>query len=301
MCKVREILVTITLLSLGSGCAQSRSTELSRVRQELHELRQAHEGAQRRIARLENQLTATEGDDSHSSTNRANANASVSEHVVRSAEAASTVGQHQPSFSPPVADDGHLEQRLRSLPVVRVGEIGAAANSSGEGTGTGAQDHGQPPVMIRLRGEETSSERLTVDRNVLRKPDPVLERRSKEAERSYQQALKMLRERRDPHASLEMFSKFLAKYKGHHLADNAVYWSGEAHQLLVQHEQAIVLFTQLLAAYPDSNKVPWAKLRMAQSQIALGQSDAGRALLQRVQSEHPRSEPARIARSQLAP
>ncbi|MEL6187220.1 MAG: tetratricopeptide repeat protein [Myxococcota bacterium] len=185
-----------------------------------------------------------------------------------------------------------------SLPVVRLG-VKPAVDSSGDTLG--AIDRGEPPVMIRVRGRQ--SEKLPVDHEVLKRPDPVLDapRKSRPArpDAVYRKALDALRTDKDPEAALAGFERFLERFPDHHLADNALYWSGEAQSMLLRHEQAIARFRALLADHPRSNKMPWALLRLAESHLALGRTERGHALLEKLRADYPNSEPARLARARL--
>lgn len=267
--------VGVGLLGLTACAADTTpfERELSRLRQELHGLRASLQSSEARVRRLETRLSDVE------------VRPPAPE---RAAEPVSTPAAPKPA---------------KALPVVRLGVQPA------EGSDLGARDRGQPPVMIRVRG--TRSERLAVDHDVLKKPDPLLEAApraktggsgplSASPDGMYEASLARLRKEKDPEAALAGFEVFLDRHPRHHLADNALYWSGEARQMLLQHNAALGLFQALLVRHPQSNKVPWAKLRLAESHLALGDEAQGRATLKSLRSAHPGSEPARIAGDRLA-
>ena len=263
------------------GCASNvQQIELSRLRQELLTLQEKIGASDRRIKALEGELSELRTD------------GSLASRTAAPARGESVQGDR-------VAQQSRTSRRLsgppRGLPVVKVGATDRMAHVDET---LGAVDHGEPPVLIRVRG--AASDRLTVDHDVLSKPDPVLDKPIVGAEESYRRALNKLRKDNDPGKALVMFRAFLKKNPEHHLADNALYWSGEAHQVLVQHQRAIEVFRRLLESFPRSNKVSWAKLRMAESYLTLGEVEAGRALLARLRTEHPKSEPARLAGARLA-
>lgn len=264
-----------------AGCASNEAlqVELSRLRQEVHGLRST-------LALSDERLQAVEGKVDLLSADRRRQKAAMAGGSRQAVSSAPT----GPSSRDRISEEAAATRRL---PVVRMTAPGQAAVES---SGFGAVDNGEPPVMIRIRGQR--SERLSVDRDVLARPDPVLDAPAT-PERSYRVALDTLRESKDPSSALPLFRSFLRKNPRHHLADNALYWMGESHQMLGQHAEAIAVWDRLLERHPRSNKVAWAKLRIAESYLALGQDRRGRALLQRLREDHPKSEPARLARAKL--
>lgn len=169
----------------------------------------------------------------------------------------------------------------KSLPRVRVGPGGTETVAEAEG----------PPVLIRVRGKQQGV--LAVDDT---EPAAVA---GANPDALYHGGLDALREQRNPELALERFNRFRRAYPRHALVDNALYWSGEARMMLLEHRRALKLFQRVLDEHPRSNKVPWAELRFAESQLALGQLDAGRRRLRRVRTTYPGTEPARLASARL--
>jgi TolA-binding protein len=242
--------------------------EVARLRQELHRARALAERVEAKAEALETRVDLLTARVQRASS---------------SARAASPSAPADPSDIP------------SGLPVVRLGGRGGPTSADGESP-PGAVDAGEPPVLIRVRGQR--AERLSVDREVLERPDPVLDA-SPSPEAAYAEALAALRESKAPKAALARFRAFLERHPEHPLAAHALYWTGESLQMLVRHEAALEVFERLLARHPDSNKVPWAMLRAAEAHRALGRAPRGRALLERLLTDHPRSEPARVARAEL--
>lgn len=170
----------------------------------------------------------------------------------------------------------------RPLPVVRLTPDGEAVTKAPE-----------TPILIRLRGNEEGA--VETSPPIVAAPAASLE----DAETRYREALSTLREARDPVLAIERFGAFRRAHPDHRLLDNAVYWTGEAYMMLLEHERALTEFEALLARHPRSNKVPWAKLRAAESHLALGRVARGRTLLSAVTRDHPRTEPARLAADRL--
>jgi tol-pal system protein YbgF len=253
------------VLSLAAGCATNGDlqVEVSRLRRELHDLKKQVAKTEEAIRGLEAQPDAPV------------ASPPAPERSSPSGRAAS------PRTGPP-----------RALPVVRLGSEGRVevARRSDQ---AGAEDRGEPPVLIRVRGDR--ADRLSVDREVLARPDPVLDAAKEQPEALYQGALDALRRDKDPASALEQFRTFLKAHPHHSLAANAQYWTGESLQVLVRHEEAVAAFLRLLHDHPRSEKVPWALLRASESEQALGRSEAGQFWLERLRTDHPDSEPAKLA------
>lgn len=200
------------------------------------------------------------------------------------------IARLEASMAQAPAPEPALEERASAarapdaaLPVVRLTPDGEALEGESEA-----------PIMIRLRGRESS---VAVDRDVLRRPDPLDSKG--DAEEAYRTALTALRDAHDPGQAIRRFDAFRRAHPGHALEDNAVYWTGEAYMMLLEHEQALQAFERVLARFPRSNKVPWAKLRAAESHLALGQVAKGRTLLDTVTRDYPSTEPARLAAARL--
>lgn len=283
----------------GFGCAGGLDAEVSRLRGELHAVNERLERSETRLQSVEDRLALV-------SARTLDARNAPSE--ARASARTEGGGLEAPGF---VADPAAPAAALtagRALPVVRLGvgpggpvQIDRDAGLEAEGIAgadapIGAIDRGEPPVLIRIQGDQ--SERLQVDHDVLERPDPVLDAPRK-PEAAYRAALETLRRDRDPARALARFRAFLADHPEHPLADNALYWTGESHQMLVEHAEAIRTFELLLVRYPGSKKAPWAKLRVAESHIALGHVDLGRRLLEALADDEPGTEPARLAGARL--
>ncbi len=249
-------------LSIAVGCAGhgDLKAEVSRLRRELHDLRQ-------QVAKTEEVVRGL----------RDRPSPSVAEPPLAAPETSSTPRRSGPP---------------RSLRVVRLGAEGRVEVSR-PSVRDGAEDRGEPPVLIRVRGDR--ADRLAVDRDVLARPDPVLDAAPKRPEALYEAALEALRRDKDPGSALERFRAFLKAHPDHALAPNAQYWAGESLQVLVRHEEALAAFSRLVRDHPISEKVPWALLRASESERALGRSEAERLWLEQLRTDHPDSEPAKLA------
>jgi tol-pal system protein YbgF len=83
------------------------------------------------------------------------------------------------------------------------------------------------------------------------------------------------------------------------LADNAHYWIGESHYSQKNYEPAMQEFSVVLEKFPDGDKVPSAMLKRAYSQLALGQTAAGKENLQALIKRFPQSNEAKLAKAKL--
>jgi len=95
--------------------------------------------------------------------------------------------------------------------------------------------------------------------------------------------------------AIQTFQQFLNSYPQSSLADNALYWTGEAYYAQKQYYQALGYFQQVLSRYPQENKVPDALLKIALSYMSLNRYSEGCQTLNDLQYRYPNSEPAQKA------
>lgn len=270
-----------TGLALCAGCASSSKLEgeMSRLRREVQALKQDLAENKVALERLDGRvaLLALGGD--------------------RVASPAPT----------PLAQDttgGRSASRgERVLPVVRLGAEVAprtAPPPAPNWEDPGAVDDGGPPLVIKV-GPGASSERLPVDREVLKRPDPVLSAPTREADPKgeYQRALDALRDQGRPKEALALFQGFLSRHPTSPLASNAAYWVGECHTRLGRPKDALLAYEAMLKEHPRSAKVPDALLGVAESRLELGEAARGREALEQLIDLFPTSEAAQRARARL--
>jgi tol-pal system protein YbgF len=104
----------------------------------------------------------------------------------------------------------------------------------------------------------------------------------------------------DPARARELFSDFLAKFKGDELADNAQYWLGETWYAEKRYNDAIVEFQKVLKDYKASDKASDALLKIGLS--FQSQGDCPKALLfyDEVTANHRATASAKLAREKSA-
>ena len=100
-------------------------------------------------------------------------------------------------------------------------------------------------------------------------------------------------------ASARGFKAYLDAFPGGALAPNAWYWLGESYYVTQNYPIALQSFDTLLQRFPDSGKAPDALLKRGFCQIELGQSGPGQQTLNRVISDYPGSDAARLAAGKL--
>jgi tol-pal system protein YbgF len=92
------------------------------------------------------------------------------------------------------------------------------------------------------------------------------------------------------------FADFIAKYPQSDLADNAQYWIGECSYSQKDFKEAAAAFKAVSDHFPFGNKVPDALYKEALCERQLGQEDAAKATLGKLQEQFPDSEAAVKAR-----
>ena len=96
------------------------------------------------------------------------------------------------------------------------------------------------------------------------------------------------------------FQNFIKQYPKSNLAPRAQYWIGDSYFNLRDFKLAIASQQALISAYPDSPTVPDAMLNIATSQIEMGESNAGRKVLEELVAKFPISDAADKAKRRLA-
>lgn len=197
---------------------------------------------------------------------------------------------------------------MPTLPVVRLNKDASVARPVQETTDSGAVDDGSPPIMITV-GPGSGKRRLAVDRDVLKKPDPVngraARRRAEKAaaggtmQEQYTSALSALRDANKPAKAERLFGAFIKNHPNTRLTDNAAYWRAECSHAQGQHQVAINRFLEVVERFPRSSKVPDAMLRVAQSWGELGHAARATEVFRRIADKYPDSEAARAAHAAL--
>ncbi|MCF6284270.1 MAG: tol-pal system protein YbgF [Candidatus Hydrogenedentes bacterium] len=105
----------------------------------------------------------------------------------------------------------------------------------------------------------------------------------------------------DYEEALRLFSDFLARYPQSELAGNAHYWQGRCYLKLEQYQEAVGAFEKVRTDYTDNNaKVSQAMQSQAVALSRLGRNAEAEELLREVIEKYPTSSAARQAESDLA-
>ncbi len=280
--------LALALSPLASSCATTASDEeLARLRRDVHTLRSELAATKDLVTTLEGRVTllAAGGGD-------------------RRAPA-----EPDRRAAPEPAPAGGRP----SLPVVKLEPSASqgppaggrpASRSKSRDPDSGAQDDGSPPILIKV-GPSDVGEKLTVDKDVLDKPDPVLATKGaratdKKEKADYDAALEALRGSRDFGRARELFLAFQARHPRSDLIDNASYWLAECSFAEAQYARAIEELAKLIADRPGAPKVPDALLLTAEAWLKLGKSKEAEDVLRRLIKSHPNSAARAAADKRLA-
>lgn len=120
----------------------------------------------------------------------------------------------------------------------------------------------------------------------------------KSPKETYDEAYALYRDNKYAEAQAR-FKEYVDRYPDTALADNAIFWIGEAYYDQGQYEQAILQYDRVVQKYPGGDKVASSLLKQAFSFAAMGDNVSARILLKKVMQEHAGSEQALIAKKKL--
>lgn len=103
------------------------------------------------------------------------------------------------------------------------------------------------------------------------------------------------------------FEAFVQTYPSSDYADNALFWLGECHYKLGEHERAVLAFADVVERFPAGNKVPDALYRQGVALLEIGRASgqeasyrpAAREIFERIVKQHPTSDRVAEAKLQL--
>ena len=168
------------------------------------------------------------------------------------------------------------------------------------------------PIMIKLG----PANKLSVDRSVLSKKDPVLAKKralrkatkakaesdtSKDSEAlQYKDALAQLRENKNLQESRRLFKSFRKRYPNSKYQVNAMYWLAEISSQTGDESRAVDEFLAVAETHPRSSKAAHALLRVGQLMHKRGDTTTAKEVLSRVTQKYPNTDAAQVAKSTLA-
>jgi tol-pal system protein YbgF len=129
-------------------------------------------------------------------------------------------------------------------------------------------------------------------------PAPESPREWKSPEEMYEVAVGQVKGG-NPKKGRETLSDFAAKYPGHKLIPNVLYWKGEAFYAEKDYENAILTFQDVVDKYPRGEKAPDAMYKQGLSFLALNDKTNARVLLDLVPKKYPKSKAAEMAKKKL--
>ncbi len=118
------------------------------------------------------------------------------------------------------------------------------------------------------------------------------------ANEAYRRALQSYRDGHPDQAILQ-FREYVRSNSRTDLADNAQYWIGEGYYSKGDYNRAIIELNEVLLKYPQGDQVPGALLALATSFSNSGDPIDAKLILQKLVSDHPKSEEAEVGRQQL--
>jgi tol-pal system protein YbgF len=95
------------------------------------------------------------------------------------------------------------------------------------------------------------------------------------------------------------FEEYLRLYPDTELADNALYWLGEADYVQHDYRSAIEKFQEVEKRYPQGNKVPSALFKIGLCQVQLKQKQKARETFRRIMDSYPGSPEAAQSKDRL--
>ena len=99
--------------------------------------------------------------------------------------------------------------------------------------------------------------------------------------------------------ALRAFQDLLDQYPGSRLSGEAQFMIGESYYGMKEYVDAVSEYDKVIKGYPDSDRVPGARLKKAFSLFSLGKKGQGVLELQQIAERYPNTKEAQIARQRL--
>jgi tol-pal system protein YbgF len=117
-------------------------------------------------------------------------------------------------------------------------------------------------------------------------------------DQAYREGIELYRDGQATQA-IEKFRQFIRRASKSDLSDNAQYWIGESYYNLQDYNRAILELNEVLLKYPQGDQVPGALLALATAFADSGDKIDARLILQKLISDHPDTEEAKLGQNQL--
>lgn len=188
---------------------------------------------------------------------------------------------------------GDLDRRLREL------EVAGRQQQQGSGSGAnGGQEAAEGAAAKQIEGGASGAERAEAEEGDAGRAESV-DPATREAQRkAYNAAFDLLKQGRYD-AAEQAFSDFLEQHPEGPYSDNAQYWLGESRYVTRDFEGALEAFRRTIQRYPNSSKVPDARLKIGYTLHELGRIEEAKTVLRKVASEYTNDTVARLAEERL--
>jgi len=184
----------------------------------------------------------------------------------------------------PPAEMKKVEQRLTEI------ELRVAAIETGAG---GVVTAGSETETLPGSGPSRRTQAAVV---ALPREEARLQ--SGNVDQAYREGIDLYREGQASQA-IEKFRQFVRRSGKSDLSDNAQYWIGESYYNLQDYNRAILELNEVLLKYPQGDQVPGALLALATAFADSGDKIDARLILQKLMSDHPATEEAKLGQKQL--
>jgi tol-pal system protein YbgF len=179
-----------------------------------------------------------------------------------------------------------VEQRLAALEA----RVGGASPPSTQPL----QEGGAPPSgEIKPPSQMLRSEAAVI---ALRKEEPWLQ--SGNVNEMYRKGLEQYRAGQCEQA-ITTFRQFIRADPASDLADNAQFWIGECYYARKDYNRAIIELNEVFTKYPKGDRVPAGLLALATAFADSGDAIDAKLILQKLISDHSKSEEAEVGRQKL--
>lgn len=295
---IRFVTFALGLGLLGAGCshasAQKGPTSVEPGEDRTSELRRENASLRRRVQMLEDRMLRVERE-ALSPTDPARdvaATREVPAYEVRPETAAAGPAQAE---SPEDAGYslGEVQPAEYQDEALWQDPAGLAVTAPPDSEQTSGTDGGR----YRLVGNELVQMTRPDTPKAADKPSRGRKGRSEKAQ--YEGAMALLREG-EHDAAAAAFGDFVAAHPRSSLADNALYWKGEAYYDQGHYADALATFTAVIEQYAGGNKASDALLKVGLCYAKLGDLDNARDVLNRLIEAYPGASASDVARVKLA-
>ncbi|MBV1857912.1 MAG: tol-pal system protein YbgF, partial [Nannocystaceae bacterium] len=294
----RTVTFALGLALLGAGCSHASAQggpATAEPADSSAELRRDNATLRRRVQMLEDRMLRVEQDTLPSATARAEIQDPAPATKVRAYKVQPETAGAGPTQAEP-ADAGYtlgeLQPREYQDDSLWDDPSGFAVAAEPAQAPSAA-----PETSYRLVGNELVQMTQPGQAKVADKP--MRGRKGRSAKARYTNALALLREGHHDEAA-EAFSDFVATFPKSDLADNAMYWRGEAYYDQGHYADALATFTAVIEQYAGGNKAADALLKVGLCYGKLGDADNARDVLNRLIEAYPGASASDVARVKLA-